>query len=128
MNAGFFSYILFNTNYQAWQNSVSPYYKDGIELGENTPFESYDDLVADDAKHSHRFYVMMMRAFAGLFVLTMFYYWYTVYECYQWKFEIETDTEGKVIPIEEEADKPAVPKKDIKDKFKAGKSKKHKQK
>ena len=96
MNAGFFSYILFNTNYQAWQNSVSPYYKDGVELGENTPFESYDDLVPDDAKHSHRFYAMMMRAFAGLFVLTMFYYWNTVYECYQWKFEIETDGEGKV--------------------------------
>ena len=79
MNAGFFSYIMFQTNYTAWTRSLSPFYKEGIEIGENTPYTSHEDLIKDDSKISHLNYQLMMRIYAALFIVTMFYYWYIVY-------------------------------------------------
>ena len=50
MNAGFFSYIMFQTNYTAWTRSISPFYK---EIDSDTPLTTYDELVEEDSKFSH---------------------------------------------------------------------------
>ena len=82
MNAGFFSYIMTQTNYTAWIRSVSPFFKPDISDESSDSLGKSDmDLISEASQFSHRHFILMKRYYAFLFVLTVLVYWHHVYKC-----------------------------------------------